>query len=199
MADAVQTYVDAVRPYTVLEDHLIEAKVAAPIENCFGTLDFGAYDAPARRLTVADFKYGKGVVVEVAGNRQLLTYAAALLPGCDAVDEVELIIVQPRRLHRDGPVRQAIHTKAELEAHVAAARSAAALIERDPPILNAGDHCRFCRATSFCPAFLAITPNDRAPERSQPQTHGKQLESFRGYHGGSALNSRCTRGPRPGF
>jgi hypothetical protein len=178
MADAVQIYIDAARPYLDLEDHLIEAKLAAPIENCFGTLDFAAYDPSARRLTVIDFKFGQGVVVEVQGNKQLLTYAAALLPGCDAVDEVELVIVQPRRLHAHGPVRQWVHTPQELEAHVVAARRAAALIEHDPPILNAGDHCRFCRATSFCPAFLAITPNDRAPERSQPQaSRGNQTES----------------------
>ena len=179
MADAVQVYVDAVRPYLDLEDHLIEATLAAPIESCFGTLDFGAYDAATRRLTVADFKYGKGVIVEVTGNKQLLTYAAALLPGCDAVDEIELVIVQPRRLHRDGPVRQCIHTREELDAHVAAARRAAALIERDPPILKTGDHCKFCRATSFCPAFLAITPTDRAPERSQLQSHrGTETETM---------------------
>jgi hypothetical protein len=185
MADAVQVYVEAVRPYTALEDHLIEATVATPIDtNCFGTLDFGAYDAAARRLTVADLKYGKGVIVEAAGNKQLLTYAAGLLsacrsmPGCDAVDEIELVVVQPRRLHRDGPVRQAIHTIAELEAHVAAARRAAALIERDPPILNAGEHCRFCRAQSFCPAFLNIAQNDRAPERSQLHHRGTETETM---------------------
>jgi Protein of unknown function (DUF2800) len=165
MADAVQVYVDAARPYTELEDHLIEATVAAPIENCFGTPDFAAYDPIARRLTVIDFKYGQGVIVEVTGNKQLLTYAAGLLPGCDAVDEVELVVVQPRRPHRDGPVRQWIHTPQELEAHVAAARRAAALIERDPPILNAGDHCKFCRAASFCPGF-----SRRHTKRSGPRT-----------------------------
>jgi hypothetical protein len=169
MVDAVQIYVDAVRPYTTLEDHLIEGTLATPIPGCWGTVDFGAYDAATRRLTVGDFKFGKGVIVEATGNKQLLTYAAALLPGCDAVDEIELVIVQPRRLHRDGPVRQAIHTRGEIESHVAAARRAAALIERDPPILNAGDHCRFCRATTFCSAFLNITRNDRPPERSQLQ------------------------------
>jgi hypothetical protein len=178
MADAVQIYVDAVRPYTTLEDHLIEGTLATPITGCWGTVDFGAYDAATRRLTVGDFKFGKGVIVEATGNKQLLTYAAALLPGCDAVDEIELVIVQPRRLHRDGPVRQAIHTKQEVETHVVAAQRAAALIERDPPILSAGEHCRFCRATTFCPAFLSMTPNDRAPERSQPQTHrGNQTEN----------------------
>jgi hypothetical protein len=179
MAEAVQVYVDAVRPYTALEDHLIEATVATPIAGCFGTLDFAAYDAPARRLTVADFKYGKGVIVEVTGNKQLLTYAAGLLPGCDAVDEVELLIIQPRRLHAHGPVRQAIHTKEEVGNHVAAARRAAALIEHDPPILSAGAHCQFCRAATFCPAFLNITPNDRAPERSSFQaSRGTETETM---------------------
>jgi hypothetical protein len=150
MADAVQIYVDAVRPYTTLEDHLIEGTLATPIPGCWGTVDFGAYNAATRRLTVGDFKFGKGVVIEATGNKQLLTYAAALLPGCDAVDEIELVIVQPRRLHRDGSVRQAIHTREDVETHVAAACRAAALIEDASTGRCTGERPR----SHSCPAFL---------------------------------------------
>jgi hypothetical protein len=172
MVAAVQTYIDTARPYLHLNP-LIEARVATPIADCWGTLDFGAHDPQAGRLTVLDFKYGKGVIVEAKGNAQLLTYASGLLAkiGEDEVDEIELVIVQPRRLHAEGPVRQMLYTKQELRQHVADARHAASLVECDPPVLHSGAHCKFCRASSFCPAFLKIRPNDRAPERSEFRNH----------------------------
>lgn len=62
----------------------------------FGTTDAVTYHAGKRKLTIYDYKHGVSKV-EVEGNVQLLYYAlGALLHIRFAVDEIELVVVQPR-------------------------------------------------------------------------------------------------------
>ena len=105
------------------------------------------------KLIVYDFKYGKGTIVDVEGNKQAMYYALGALEGGD-YDTVEIVIVQPRALHRDGPVRRWQLSKAslldfgrELKAKIGATAD-----ERAP--LCCGDHCQkyFCPALAICPA-----------------------------------------------
>jgi hypothetical protein len=70
-------------------------------EPVFGTADMISYHEATRKLTVADFKYGKGVKVDAKGNTQGRTYAlgaAALLAakGFLLLNEIEILIFQPR-------------------------------------------------------------------------------------------------------
>jgi hypothetical protein len=120
----------------------------------FGTADCVIYKPDEKRLIVIDFKYGRGIPVEVKNNPQLRYYAlgAAMRKHNYGVNVVEMVIVQPRCPHPDGPIRseeisamELVDWSADL---VAAARRTA---EPDAP-LNPGDWCKFCPAQATCPA-----------------------------------------------
>lgn len=121
----------------------------------FGTADCVIYRPDERKLIVIDFKYGRGIPVEVKDNPQLRYYAlgAAMKKHNRGIRTVEIVIVQPRCPHPDGPIRSEeidamdlVDWSAEL---VAAARRTA---EPDAP-LNPGDWCKFCPAAALCPAL----------------------------------------------
>jgi hypothetical protein len=94
MKDAVDFYLDVVMPLLEQSDwHAIEQRVviwsASPAE-CFGTADFVALID--KTLLIVDFKFGKGVIIEVKDNCQLLFYALAAYETfaeiADAVQEI---------------------------------------------------------------------------------------------------------------
>lgn len=130
--------------------------------NMFGTNDCCVF-VPSFKLTVLDLKYGKGIV-EATNNTQLKYYAlGALRDLCwnaeteeyeNLPDEVELVIVQPRAPHRDGPVRRWSTTSKELiEDYVDELRAAADATAESNADLNAGNWCVFCPAKAVCPAL----------------------------------------------
>lgn len=127
-----------------------------PPEPMFGTADFVAYAPQARRLFVSDLKYGKGVVVEVKGNKQLRFYGLGSLLSIDLatmpVDDVAITIVQPRALHPDGFVRSEVLTVSELMEFAVELLDAARKTQEPDAPLVAGDWCRFCPAAGVCPA-----------------------------------------------
>lgn len=162
MVDAVQIYLDFVRE---------EVKKGGPgttltVEHKF-RLDwlhpglFGRNDAmvgqPFGKLTVVDFKYGAGYAVEVENNPQLSYYGVGAAHG-DAYEEVELVIVQPRAIHRDGPIRKFSLTIDELNdwAKNVLLPGAIAAEKPDAP-LKMGSYCQFCNALAVCPL-----PKERA-------------------------------------
>lgn len=118
-------------------------------------------------LHVIDYKYGRGVPVEVENNSQLFYYAlgavrAMELRGETAPNTIVITIIQPRCPHPDGPVRsQTVDILAlmefenELRAAVEATQDPAA------PLVT-GSHCQFCPGTYVgkagrmqCPKFEA--------------------------------------------
>jgi hypothetical protein len=127
-----------------------------------GFCDVAIYSAKARRLWVIDYKHGAGIAKAADGNPQVKQYAAGFLfePGA-AVDvatlnDVVLVIIQPRAFHPDGEIREAITTPSELADYLLELedRVAASLAENAP--LNPGiDQCRFCDAAANCPAIEA--------------------------------------------
>lgn len=145
----------------------------------FGTSDAVVVLERARRLIVSDLKYGSGVLVEVVENPQELFYAlGALLSyekefGFGKIDEIELVVVQPRAFHRDGAVRRWVTSYEELLAFAVKLLGAAKrTLEPNAP-LKAGDWCRFCPARALCPALrdhaVAVAQVDFAePEISPP-------------------------------
>lgn len=161
MAAFTQVYVDECRRLQAatgtawIEQRFTLASLAPPAP-MFGTADFVAYDAATRTLYVRDLKYGQGVVVEAAGNKQLRYYAlGALLSDAakgKAIDAIDIGIVQPRAAHPDGPVRHEVLSLDELllfaDDLLAAARATLAF---DAPLVP-GPHCRFCKASGACPA-----------------------------------------------
>lgn len=159
MVDAVQVYLDVVREIAQGADESeIETRMdmSAVVPGVFGTGDFLAYrEKPVRRVTICDFKYGKGVAVDAQDNEQLLTYAVGLVARYHnrGVDEVELVVVQPRAPHRDGPVRRWVTDSVGLYEHVMALQRAAELAARPDAPFNPGEACKFCKAAGICTAL----------------------------------------------
>ncbi|ASN73066.1 PD-(D/E)XK nuclease superfamily protein [Ralstonia phage DU_RP_II] len=137
----------------------------------FGTSDAIVWQPHLERLSVIDLKYGAGVPVEVEDNPQLQYYAlGALLANKQwKPREVEVVIVQPRCPHPDGPVRTQVLQVVDLldfaadlvEAVKRTEEASAAYLCADSGPLEAqwqrmylepGDHCRFCPAAAICPA-----------------------------------------------
>ena len=119
----------------------------------FGTADFIAVQG--HKLTVVDFKYGIGVKVPIVDNLQLLSYASM------AYDEFSILypeitqvyagIFQPRTSPENiGIQKISLGAVREFPNVI---QSAMDLSKLNPPPYNTGDHCRFCRAKSICPAI----------------------------------------------
>ena len=124
------------------------------------------------RLSVIDLKYGAGVPVEVEDNPQLLYYGlGALLANKQwKPHEVEVVIVQPRCPHPDGPVRSQVLQVVDLLEFAAdlveAVKRTEEASEQHATLdtlnwmrayLNPGDHCRWCPAAAICPSCLLYT------------------------------------------
>lgn len=155
MAESVQLYLEVARATAEqAEEFEVEQRLDLSdlIDGCFGTGDFVAYLGGDRRLVVGDLKYGKGVAVDAEENKQLLTYALALAKRYHnrPVDEIELVIVQPRAPHRLGPVRRYVTSLVGLYEHAMALQDAARrIVDPDAPRIP-GSHCKFCKAAAIC-------------------------------------------------
>jgi uncharacterized protein DUF2800 len=162
MLPAVQVYLDAV--YEVLdaypdaevsiEQHFSLDGAVPDGGDMFGTNDASIYVPSTGKLFVFDYKHGAGVTVEVKENPQLLYYAlgAAWNLHNRGVKAIELIVVQPRVDHRDGPVRAWSPTINDMRAFRERLIDAVARA-RDPKAPFApGRHCLFCPAAGLCAA-----------------------------------------------
>lgn len=101
-------------------------------------------------LTVIDFKYGLGVIVDAANNPQMMCYAIGALNLFDTLYDIKtitMIIYQPRRDN----ISTAAITKDEL-LHWAETvlKPAAELAIKGEGEYCAGDHCRFCKINGKC-------------------------------------------------
>ncbi|MEY9506952.1 hypothetical protein ABIE87_006510 [Bradyrhizobium diazoefficiens] len=158
MVEAVQIYLDVAEQLRDESDEFESEQrmdMTALVPGVFGTGDIIAYSEATQKVTIADLKYGKGVAVEVEENEQLLTYAMGVAERYHnrGISEVELIIVQPRAPHPNGPVRRWSTDVVALYEHVAALQSAAVAVEDPHAPLVVGDHCKFCKAAGFCGAL----------------------------------------------
>jgi len=155
--------VEAVEVYVNLARSLIEPGDEHDVEQKFdlshlhpgmdGTADLVIYKPAKRKLIVVDFKYGKGVAVEVKDNPQLLYYGLGALHrhGNRDVDEVELIVCQPRCPHPDGPVRRWSCDRMDLFDWTGDLVEAAKRTTDPDAPFAAGDWCRWCPAKPHCP------------------------------------------------
>ena len=180
MAETAQTYVDYVRKAATeaatdganpawllqIEQKFSLASLNPPFD-AGGTGDAVVYWPKLKMLEVIDLKGGRGVVVEVKGNPQLRTYALGAMLANTGMHPttVKVTVVQPRAPHADGRIRSETFSVADLVEWtadlVAAMRRAKKALDDKPGMpaaawatayLNAGDHCKFCRAAGFCPA-----------------------------------------------
>lgn len=176
MADAVRVYYDFLNQlkrdgYEILIEHRFDLSKLNPPAPMFGTSDCVAYHSGERRLVVGDYKHGAGVPVEVADNPQLKYYALGALLQFEGkrIDEVEMVIVQPRAPHKDGGVRRWTCSVTDLLDFSAELLEAAEKATAPGAEIAPGKHCRFCPAQPMCPALhketleLAQTEFDEKP------------------------------------
>lgn len=135
-----------------------------PIE-LFGTADCIAYHPGNKDLIIADLKFGAGIPVEASGNTQFLYYGAgaahpSVLEGiCSAagvgfagVQNITLLVVQPRAFHPAGPVRRATYTYEEVRewARTTLYYGVEKALSDGGNTLADGTHCRFCPVLPHC-------------------------------------------------
>lgn len=113
---------------------------------------------PGQKLLIYDFKYGAGNAVEVEGNEQLMFYALGAvekLGGFDKINvkSVELVIIQPRCPHSDGPIRRWELTLDELKAFANILREGVQRVRAGSPELKSGSHCKWCDAKTCCAEY----------------------------------------------
>lgn len=197
MAEAVQLYLDTVRAdlrpgCDLVVEHRFDLGWLYP--GMGGTNDACVGEAYGT-LHVYDYKHGRGVAVDIQDdgmpNAQLAYYALGAAKTGD-YSEVELVIVQPRADHPDGPVRRFKMTMDELEGWgQEVLLKAAKLTEQENAPLAVGKYCRFCPAMAICPAqrehaadaaALAFCDEDpvvpQPTERSLPDPAGMSDEDL---------------------
>ncbi len=110
-------------------------------------------------VIVYDYKYGAGLAVEVVDNVQLMIYVVGvwlkLTPEQrKVVHTVELKIIQPRKAHKEGPVRTIPYYANQIEAFMEELAKRAKATRAPKAKLKAGDHCKFCPAQVICPEIV---------------------------------------------
>ncbi|WP_339060246.1 DUF2800 domain-containing protein [Tepidibacillus marianensis] len=101
-------------------------------------------------LTVIDYKYGLGIKVSAERNPQMFCYALgglALFDGIYDIDNIHLIIYQPRREN----ISEYSISKSELIKWAEEVLAPTAqLAIKGAGEYKAGEHCQFCKAKSTC-------------------------------------------------
>ena len=163
MAEAVQVYIDYVRSISTEKGdtlYFIEQTfdLAKFYPGLFGTADCVAYHLPSGTLHVIDYKHGAGVPIEANNNPQLRYYALGALVKLQDMElphpmpkQVAMVIVQPRALHAQGPIRSEVIPSAQLLMWIDDLITAAKATEPQSAPLVAGEQCRFCPAAPRCP------------------------------------------------
>lgn len=158
MAEAVQMYLDVIR-FDMSTYDLTKEDIKVEHRFHLTSIDDAAYgtndcNLPVflDKVIVYDYKHGKGVAVDAEENKQLMYYALGAAQLGD-YETIEVVIVQPRAQHRDGPIRRFTMTIDELNAFGAELKNR---IEdtRDPKApLRCGEWCKktFCPAMAVCP------------------------------------------------
>lgn len=160
MAQSIQLYVDTIKNLAEAAGQPIQIEQSVSLEYLTGTKDLGGtVDALfadivfENTLYVYDLKYGKGIVVDVIFNFQLMIYALGALgrylneDGKSEVEFIEMGIIQPRAPHSDGPVRTYVMTVEDLQewGDNTLVPAASATYLDDAPFYS-GVHCRWCKA-----------------------------------------------------
>lgn len=125
-------------------------------EDVWGTCDL--FQSTAYCTTIGDYKNG-AMDVQAAGNKQLLTYAAAAMEQHGPSKFYRLAIFQPNsRTAGDAPdVKQWVATMEQVEQHREAVFDAVKRgLSGEDPI--PGRHCRYCNAFGNCKSTQQMLP-----------------------------------------
>jgi len=187
MAEAVRVYVDFCRQFKGEAEIEKRFNLGFIHKDIFGTADFSVYNPDSKALSVVDYKHGKGVVVSPEWNSQLMIYSLGASWGHDDCEKISMTIVQPRAYHEDGVIRSWFIDKKDLYSWAFdVLRPAALRTEDENARIEAGAHCRFCKAIAICPAqskrALEIAKTDFEnpvlpdPEKMTPEQISKVIE-----------------------
>jgi len=132
----------------------------------FGTNDC-SFGEPFGVLRIYDLKYGAGQGVEVANNTQLMYYALGAAHGED-YEEIEMVIIQPRYHHEDGPVRRWRITSEQLDRFAKNLKEAALATKRKNAPLSCGDWCTWCPCIPICPEMHKTVVETTQEDFSKP-------------------------------
>lgn len=182
MADAVEVYTDYVRTVIETAEMAADATVNMQVEvRCSlehygveglngGTSDTMLICHEHQFLEVVDYKHGAGVAVDAYSgdpempldldkvNTQAMSYGLGALKeaGVDEFDDwdIYLTIVQPRAIHKDGPIRKFRLKSSDVYEWADTKLIPAALLthEEDAPLVASEEGCRFCNAGGDCKA-----------------------------------------------
>lgn len=167
MADCVNTYISYVHSFVdVGEGDILMTEEQVPLDHltgetgATGTSDVIGVANHGKRLVIIDLKGGKGVQVYAENNPQMRMYALGALEKYgmiyDRIEEVQMVIVQPRRNWVD----EETIPLAELRAFGEEVALAAGRTQIGNAELVPGEkQCRFCRAKPTCPALKAEVLN----------------------------------------
>jgi len=134
---------------TLLCETKVDLTFIAP--EMFGTIDAAIFSIGGK-LTVFDFKYGKGKAVEVINNTQLIYYALALAHKYGyKFKTVELVILQPRALIKGRWARTYKMPTNELKKWIPVFKRGVEETLNPWAQLNDGPWCFFCKAKQKCP------------------------------------------------
>lgn len=156
MRDTIATDMDLVGGQLLIEQKFDLANLHPSL---FGTCDYALISDSI--LIVYDYKFGKGIPVEVDENEQLKYYTLGALKRIASIDSgkspgtVELVIVQPRAKHKKGPVRRQTIKENKLIDFAKNLRKWAYETENPKAIRQTGDWCQFCAAVAICPEYQA--------------------------------------------
>lgn len=125
-------------------------------DDCGGAADSTILGVKGKAL-VGDYKHGKGVVVETTNNPQNRLYGLGMVLEHEKkyrIKEVELVIIQPRVNHVDGPIRSEILSVQELKKWGRrVVKPAVRALNADNPELIPGEkQCLWCRVNGHCKA-----------------------------------------------
>lgn len=175
MLEAVKVYVETIKEETMLAETVwIEKRfhLKKIDEACFGTADCVAYFKQSKTLMVYDYKHGAGIAVDVKENVQLMYYGLGALLTDELsklpIKQIELVIVQPRCPHPDGPVRRYTMTPEEMLEFWPRLAAAVEATKASNAPLHAGDWCRWCPAAAICPEIKKVA-NEQAIAVFTPQ------------------------------
>lgn len=158
MVEACNVYVDYIRQELEVDGTEIEIEVKCPLTSLEipgldgGTSDCVLINRSIKTISVIDYKHGSGVAVEADNNTQLMQYGlGAILKYLNEESEaqdylVEMTVVQPRAIHKKGPIRTWSTSAISLVVwgEDILAERAKATLEPDAPLIPSEDACRFC-------------------------------------------------------
>lgn len=101
-------------------------------------------------LTVIDFKYGVGVLVEAEQNPQMMLYALGALALFDSIYDIENVVMTIFQPRRDNISTYELSKKELLQWADEILSPAAQLAAKGEGEFKAGKHCRFCKVKATC-------------------------------------------------